>query len=60
MYTEICNSVYNNKLQSKNNLQILHSLLTKKLLESAENYEIVELHIDGEKESEPVLEMAKA
>ncbi len=38
----------------------LNHLLTKKLLESAENYEIVELHIDGEKESEAVLEMAKA
>ena len=32
LYTEICNSVYTNKLQSKNNLQILHFLLTKKLL----------------------------
>lgn len=32
LYTEICNSVYINKLQSKNNLQILHFLLTKKLL----------------------------
>lgn len=32
LYTEICNSVYINKLQSKNNSQILHFLLTKKLL----------------------------
>lgn len=32
LYTEICNSVYTNKLCSKNNLQILHFLLTKKLL----------------------------
>lgn len=32
LYTEICNSVYTNKLQLKNNLQILHFLLTKKLL----------------------------
>ena len=32
LYTEICNSVYTIKLQSKNNSQILHFLLTKKLL----------------------------
>lgn len=32
LYTEICNIVYTNKLQLKNNLQILHFLLTKKLL----------------------------
>lgn len=32
LYTETCNSVYTNKLQSKNNLQILRFLLTKKLL----------------------------
>lgn len=32
LYTEICNSVYTNKLCSKNNMQILHFSLTKKLL----------------------------
>lgn len=32
LYTEICNSVYANKLHLKNNLQTLHFLLTKNLL----------------------------
>lgn len=38
----------------------LNHLLTKKLLESAENYEIVELHIEKEGEKEVVLESVRS